>query len=187
MSVADDVERAVAPVVSSLGLELVDLETRPGHVIITLDREGGVDLEAIGGATRAISRALDAADAVPTRPLRARGVEPRSRTPAAPPGGLRPLRRQRRRRAAAGPGPKESRRFSGVLTAADDDAIVVSGPDLPDGGRRVELADLERVHTVFDWRAALAGTSSPGRRDDRSRAGSSPPRPGPATETRTES
>jgi ribosome maturation factor RimP len=186
MSVADDVERAVAPVVSSLGLELVDLESRPGHVIVTIDREGGLDLEAIGGATRAISSALDVADAIPNGryelEVSSPGVERRLRRPEdfARFVGAEVAVRLR-------PGSEGVRRFSGVLTAADDDAIVVSGPGLPAGGRRVAHLDLERVHTVFDWRAALAGTSSPARREDRARAGSSRPRSGPATETRTES
>ena len=185
MSVADDVERAVAPVVSSLGLELVDLETRPGHVIVTVDREGGIDLEAIGSATRAISSALDVADVPSGRyelEVSSPGVERRLRRPEdfARFVGTEVAVRLR-------PGSEGVRRFSGVLSAADGGAIVVSGPDLPEGGRRIDHADLERVHTVFDWRAALAGTSSPSRRDHRSRAGSSQPRSGPATETRTES
>jgi len=186
MSITEDVERAVAPVVTSLGLDLVDLETRPGHVIIIIDRAGGVDLEAIGSATRAISRALDAADAVPNGryelEVSSPGVERRLRRPEdfARFVGAEVAVRLR-------PGCEGARRFTGVITSAEDGAIVVSGPDLPSGGRRIGLDDLERVHTVFDWRAALAGTPSPARRDDRTRAGSSRPRPGPATETKTES
>lgn len=185
MSITEDVERAVAPVVTSLGLELVDLETRPGHVIVILDREGGVDLEAIGSATKAISRALDASDVVPNA---------RYELEVSSPGVERRLRRPKDFERFVGaevavrlkPGSDGDRRFTGVITSAEDGAIVVSGPELPAGGRRIEHADLERVHTVFDWRAALAGNSPQARRKDPARARSSRPRPGP-TETKTES
>jgi ribosome maturation factor RimP len=185
MSVTEDVERAVAPVVTSLGLELVDLETRPGHVVVILDREGGVDLEAIGSATKAISRVLDATDALPNA---------RYELEVSSPGVERRLRRPEDFERFVGaevavrlrPGCEVPRRFTGVITSAEDGVVVFSGPELPSGGRRIAHADLERVHTVFDWRAALAGTPSPGHPKDRTRARSSRPRPGPS-ETKTES
>ena len=84
MSTMEKVERVVAPVVRSSGLELVDVEVQSGTVRITVDRPGGVDLDAIGSATSAISRALDDADAVPGGRYELRGVEPGTRAPLAP-------------------------------------------------------------------------------------------------------
>ena len=65
MNTAETVERVVAPVLSTLGIELVDVESHPGHLRVTIDRSSGLDLAAISQATTAVSHALDEADAVP--------------------------------------------------------------------------------------------------------------------------
>ena len=52
----------VQPVVEAAGLELVGLSFHPGRhgvLQITVDREGGVDLEAIAEVSERISRRLD--------------------------------------------------------------------------------------------------------------------------------
>ena len=53
------------PVVSAAGLELVDVELRSGVLLVTVDREGGVDLEALTDANRAVSAVLDELDPIP--------------------------------------------------------------------------------------------------------------------------
>ena len=61
-------EALVGPVVESAGLELVDVSfrTEGGRrvVRVTVDREGGVDLDTISRTSEAISRRLDLEDAV---------------------------------------------------------------------------------------------------------------------------
>lgn len=166
MGTVDKVERAVAPVVAASGLDLVDVEVRPGGVKVTVDRAGGVDLDSIGSVTAAISNALDRADAVPGG---------RYELEVSSPGVERRLRRPEHFREFLGaavavrtrPGTEGDRRFEGVLESADDDGIVVTSGGDDEATRRLRYSDLERVHTIFDWRAALAGTSAPSARSAR--------------------
>ena len=67
MSVSDRVRDLVAPICTDLGLELYDVEHTGGKVRVTVERPGGVDLEALSIATRLISRELDERDPVPGR------------------------------------------------------------------------------------------------------------------------
>ena len=76
------------------------------------------------------------------------------------------------------PGVVGERRLEGELAAADERGIVVTAPELPEGSRRLAYSDIERAHTVFDWRAALAGTSSPTARSTRRRAAEAASGPG---------
>ena len=73
--------------------KLVDVERRSTAVRVVVDRAGGVDLEAIAAATRAVSAVLDAHDPFPgqryTLEVSSPGVERRLRTPL-------PLRARRR-------------------------------------------------------------------------------------------
>ncbi len=160
MSTMEKVERVVAPVVRSSGLELVDVEVQSGTVRITVDRPGGVDLDAIGSATSAISRALDDADAVPGG---------RYELQVSSPGLERRLRRPEHFQAQIGamvsirtkPGTEGDRRIEGLIAAADEKAVRIDGDSLPGGHRTLSYGEVERAHTIFDWRAALAGTSVP--------------------------
>src|SRR5690349_7369942 len=82
--------RAVAePLLAPLGIELVDVEVaragraRLGRLVV--DRDGGVDLDAVTAATRAVSPALDALDELPephTLEVSSPGVERPLRRPA---------------------------------------------------------------------------------------------------------
>jgi ribosome maturation factor RimP len=51
------------------------------------------------------------------------------------------------------------RRFEGTLRAADADGITVD--DDAGAEHRVPYPAIDRAHTVFDWRAALAGGRAP--------------------------
>ena len=84
MGTSDDVERIAAPVLQAAGLELIDVELRSGNIVVTVDREGGIDLDTLavgeqGDLGRARPRERRAGE-----PLRARGLEPRSGAPAPP-------------------------------------------------------------------------------------------------------
>lgn len=58
----------VDPVVAALGLDLEDLEVqtagRRRRVSVVVDRDGGIDLDGIAEASRAVSDALDSSDAM---------------------------------------------------------------------------------------------------------------------------
>jgi ribosome maturation factor RimP len=164
----EDITRLVAPLLPGLGLELVDVEARPGLVRVTVDRPGGVDLDALAQASEVISAELDRADVVPGGPyeleVSSPGLERRLRTPAQ---FARALGAEVAVRTL--PGVPGDRRVAGVLEAADEDGIVLVADDLPDGRRRVRYEEIERAHTVFDWRAALAAAPAPPSRAERRR------------------
>jgi ribosome maturation factor RimP len=166
MGTSDDVERVAAPLLKAAGLDLVDVETRSGNIVVTVDREGGIDLDTLASVSRAISAAIDRA-----------GVGPSSRyeLEVSSPGLERRLRRPEHFRRFVGhqisvrtlPGVDGERRCEGELSSADDNGIVVTAPGLADGRRRLAYGDIERAHTVFDWKAALASTAAPTARSER--------------------
>lgn len=170
MNTTETVERVVAPVLSDLGIELVDVESHPGHLKVTIDREAGLDLAAISRATAAVSHALDDADAVPggryELEVTSPGVERRLRRPEHFTKFVGSEIAVRLRPGIADDG---ERRFEGQLAAADEKGIVLALA-ATGGERRIRYSDLERAHTVFDWRAALASapaTERPNRREAR--------------------
>lgn len=143
--VAERVHDLIEPLVSGSGLELVDVEHGPGLLKITLDREGGIDLDTITEASERISDLLDVHDLVPGRYT----LEVTS------PGLERPLRDPKHFQRFVGtpivirtqPGVEGERRVQDILESADDDGIVIAG-------RRLAYADIERARTVFEWGGA---------------------------------
>lgn len=153
----------LASTVRALGLELVDAEVRVGFVRVILDREGGVDVDEIAEATRAISRALDDHDPQPGR---------RYTLEVSSPGVERPLREPRQFIKAVGEtvtvrtatGGQGERRLKGKLVAADEGGFTLEGEGLPGASRRFSYAEIERARTVFEWPASK---QSPGARGTR--------------------
>jgi ribosome maturation factor RimP len=139
----------VGPLVDALGCRLYDVEIsgsgRQRTVQVLLDRDGGVDLELITDATRAISPALDDAP----------GLNGPYLLEVSSPGLERPLRTPAHYAGAIGEtvsishdtdaGPRRAR---GVLVDAGLD-----GCTLEVDGERVELAydAITKAHTVFEW------------------------------------
>jgi ribosome maturation factor RimP len=173
MGSSDDVERIAAPILTAAGLELVDVELRSGNIIVTVDREGGIDLDTLAAASKAISAAIDREEAGPTG---------RYELEVTSPGLERRLRRPEHFQRFVGhqvalrtlPGTDGERRIEGEILAADDRGVVLSVPGLAEG-RRLAYGDIERAHTVFDWKAALARTASPTARSQRRREAKSSP------------
>ena len=60
----DRVADAVAPVLGDLGLVLHDVEHAGTSIRVVIDRDGGVDVDALTSATRAVSRLLDDLDPI---------------------------------------------------------------------------------------------------------------------------
>src|SRR5687768_6886659 len=63
-TVAERVADAVAPLVESLGLILHDVEHTGGSLRVLVDRDGGVDVDTLTEATRAVSHLLDELDPI---------------------------------------------------------------------------------------------------------------------------
>jgi ribosome maturation factor RimP len=63
----DELFTQLQPVMAAANLELVDVELRSGVLLVTVDRDGGVDLEALTDANRAVSSLLDELDPIPGR------------------------------------------------------------------------------------------------------------------------
>jgi ribosome maturation factor RimP len=145
-----DVEALIRPVVESAGLELIEVtfgrEAGRRVLRVTLDREGGVDLEAIADASERISRRLDLED-----PIRGR-----YQLEVSSPGIERPLRRPQDFRRRVGDlvrvrtfEPVEGTRTQrGRLLAADDEGIVVATEH---GDRRMTYSEIRSARTVFEW------------------------------------
>jgi ribosome maturation factor RimP len=144
----------IGPVVASLGLELFDLEltgTGSARVLrVVVDREGGVDLDAITAATEAISPALDH-EAEAGGPVLAGPYA----LEVSSPGLERSLRRPEHYRGAIGNTisvktrtPEGAQRRRGRLVAADDDAFTLE----TDGElERIAYDDVTQARTVFEW------------------------------------
>src|SRR5438270_13913457 len=134
MSVSDRVRALIEPVVSPLGLELVDVELVGATLRVSVDRPGGVDLDTISAASEAVSAVLDHADPDP--------VPGRYTLEVSSPGVERPLRTPEHFRRAVGTTVAVrtraeidgERRVQGVLDAVGDDAVVVAGRRIPVGG-----------------------------------------------------
>ena len=151
----DTIAQALAPAVSGLGLDLYDVEMsgtgRARILRVMVDREGGVDLDAIADATQAVSPLLDAPplDAVIAGPY---ALEVSS------PGLERPLRTPAHFARAVGEtvsvkwragDAQGAQRRRGVVTAADDEGFDLT---LDDGNtERIAYGDVTQARTVFEW------------------------------------
>src|ERR1700721_3616820 len=81
----NDLADALSTLLEARGLDLVDVELHGSELTVFVDRQGGVDLDTLGEATRAVSAALDEIDPLPGRytlAVSSPGLERRLRTPA---------------------------------------------------------------------------------------------------------
>ncbi len=151
-AVAQRVWGLAEPVVTTAGLELVDVQYRPegGRAVLRLliDRPtGGVTIDELARVSREFGHVLDAHDAVPGR----------YHLECSSPGLNRPLVRPEHFRRAVGQRvhvrlrtPLDGRRqFHGLLVAAADDAVTVDDADV--GRRELPLGDVERANVEFDF------------------------------------
>ena len=146
-----DVETLVRPVVESAGLELVEVtfgaESGRRVLRVTVDRDGGVDLETISLVSQQVSRALDLEDFSPGRSY---ALEVSS------PGLERPLREPRDFQRKIGERVKvktaEPATHRGTLTAVDDEGVTL----VTDAGEmRIAYADIVSAKTIFEWGGQL--------------------------------
>ena len=140
---------ALSPLLESRGLDLIDVELHRSELTVFVDRHGGVDLDALGEATRAVSAALDEIDPLPGRytlTVSSPGLERRLRTPTH---FARAVGETVTARVHGGTA--DVRRVTGTLETADESGFTLVGPDLPDGSLRIAYGEVERAHTVFVW------------------------------------
>jgi ribosome maturation factor RimP len=145
----DELMAELEPVVAAADLELVDVELRSGVLVVTVDRPGGVDLEALTDANRAVSAVLDRLDPIPGRytlEVSSPGVERRLRTPAHFAKAVGETVSVKTRPQVPG-----DRRLRGRLVSADQDGLEL----LVEGGAgapvRLAYSDIDKARTVFVW------------------------------------
>jgi ribosome maturation factor RimP len=145
----NDLADALSPLLEARGLDLIDVELHGSELTVFVDREGGVNLDTLGEATRAISAALDEIDPLPGRytlAVSSPGLERRLRTPAH---FVRAVGEAVTVRVHAGT--SDVRRVKGTLESADETGFTLVGPDLPDGSLRIAYDEIERARTIFEW------------------------------------
>lgn len=150
----DDVRVAVEPLLAPLNIELVDVEVvgsgRSRMLRVTIDRDGGVDLDAITEANEVISPVLDRLDPVSGPYM----LEVSS------PGVERPLRRPEEfvRHIGSAVSVKTyvqvdgARRYHGSIVSADDVSFTIE--EETGTARTFPFEEVVQVRTVFEWEQA---------------------------------
>ena len=145
----DELMAMLQPVIRGADLELVDVEMRSGVLLVTVDRPGGVDLQALTDANRAVSGVLDDKDPIPHRytlEVSSPGVERRLRTPAHFTKAVGETVAVKTRPQVPG-----ERRLRGRLLAADDEGFELATEGGAEGRVRLSYTDIDRARTVFEW------------------------------------
>ena len=154
-----DAEALVRPVVEGAGFELFDVTFGGGAggwptLRVTVDRDGGLDLDKIAALSDKIARRLD---------LENFG-EGRYELEVSSPGIEHPLKTPAHFTRAVGSRVKiktdepvdDARVHEGVLLAADDERVELD----VDGARRtISLGAIRSARTVADWSAELKGSA----------------------------
>ena len=131
------------------GESVILAQLNGAQLTIFVDREGGINLDELGEATREVSAALDDIDPFPGRytlSVSSPGLERRLRTPvhfARAVGEKITVR--------VDGGTADVKRVTGTLQSADESGCTVTGPDVPDGELRIGYDQIERARTVFEW------------------------------------
>jgi ribosome maturation factor RimP len=152
-----DVAALVRPVVEREGFEFVEASFAGGSgrrvLRVTVDRDGGVDLDALAEISERVSRRLDLEDLGPGA----------YRLEVSSPGIERALRTHRDYARAVGSLVQistsapvdDARSHRGTLLAATDDDVTVEVDGAP---RTIALAQVASARTVADWAAELKGS-----------------------------
>lgn len=145
-----DLEATIGPVVEAAGMELVDVTFRREHggkvLRVLIDREEGVDLDAISSVSGRVSRRLDL-----------EGFDPGPYSlEVSSPGVERPLRRPGDFAKRVGEKVKVKthepieggRSHTGTIVAADEEQVTVATDA---GERRLPYPAIASARTVFEW------------------------------------
>jgi ribosome maturation factor RimP len=148
LSVTQRVHELVEPLLGRAGVEVVDVEQLGATLRISVDKPGGIDLDAVSEATLIVSDALDRHDPLPGRytlEVSSPGVERPLRTPAHFQRFVGTTVAVKTHADVEG-----ERRLEGTLEAADEEGVVVAG-------RRLAYDQIEKARTVFVWEPAERG------------------------------
>ncbi len=162
-----ELETPLRSLLSDLGLDLYDLEMAKGTLHVVVNRPGGVDLESLTKANRAVSEWLDEHDPIAGRftlDVSSPGLERKLRTAthfATTVGEVVTLREMR--------DGEPTRRLEGTVVAVEDDAVTLD--DSEHGRVSVPIARIERARTVFKWGAEAKPTPSRGKASSSSKEG----------------
>ena len=158
----ETVHRALEPALARRGYDLFDVtltgQGRARVLRVAIDRDGGIDLDAITDATEAVSDVLDHDDELVPGPYT---LEVSS------PGVERPLRRPLHFRRAIGETVTVKtrdpdgvvQRLRGVLGGADEESEGGITLHTDGGENRIRYDTIEAARTVFEW----GPTPAPGR------------------------
>jgi len=150
MDVQERARAVIEPLLDPLGVEVFDVDlvgTGKARVLrLSIDRDGGVDLDLIAEVSHIVSRALDDAD-----PL-----EGAYTLEVSSPGVERPLRLPAHFRRVIGEtvaikthqDVDGERRHQGVLRNVDDDGVTL---EVGDASRRLSFEQMAKARTVFEW------------------------------------
>lgn len=148
------VRSAIEPVLVSLGLDLEDLDVqasgRRRRVCVVIDRDGGIDLDGIAAASRAVSDALDGSDAMGDAPYTLEITSPGVDRPLTL---ARHWRRNTGRRVSAHLA--DGSVVEGRIRSTDDDGVTLaidtrSGAETEE--RRMAWRDLARGEVQVEFR-----------------------------------
>lgn len=153
------VRDVVEPVVLALGLDLEDVDVqssgRRRRVSVVVDRDGGIDLDGIAEASRAVSDALDSSDAMGDDPYTLEVTSPGVERPLTLP---RHWRRNIGRRVRLHMA--DSTVVEGRIRAADDDALTLSADahgKAECDERRLPWSEVTRGEVQVEFRRPVAG------------------------------
>lgn len=175
MSVSERVRAVVEPVVAAQGLELFDLEQAGPVLRVTVDREGGADIDAIAATTRALSRALDEHDPINgqyTLEVSSPGLERALRTPAHWAWAV-----GRTVSIKTFPNNPLGRRLSGTVTASTDTTVTIALDEPVGETVTLPLGEIDKARTTFEWGPAPKPGGPKGRKKSgpSKKGGSTPP------------
>jgi ribosome maturation factor RimP len=145
----EDLMPVLEPMLAAADLELVDVELRSGVLLITVDRPGGVDLQALTDANRTVSAVLDELDPIPGRytlEVSSPGVERTLRTPAHFAKAVGETVSVKTRPQVPG-----DRRLRGRLVAAGGEGLELDVEGSAGGPVRLAYSDIDKARTVFVW------------------------------------
>lgn len=140
----------LAPVVEGLGLDLEDVEVtaagRRRRVCVVVDRDGGIDLDAVADVSKAVSDVLDASDALGSAPYVLEVTSP---------GVDRPLTQPRHWRRARGRlvscRLNDGQAIDGRVVESTDETVVI---DTAAGPWTGALADVAQAQVQVEFRRA---------------------------------